>query len=111
MMRLVIRTILIFSLLSLSAPLAFSCSCETPSQRKTFRSAKAVFMGKVIQVIMTSSFTDKTRDYPYAVKFQVEKSWKGVDKPEITILARAEFLPCEGFRFCEGERYLVYAYE
>jgi hypothetical protein len=105
-----IQITLIVVVLGFMAPSVLGCSCETPSQRNAFRKARIVFLGKVVQVKVASTHTERTLDYPYAVTFQVERSWKGVHSDTITILARAPFLPCEGFTFHEGDRYLVYAY-
>src|SRR5262244_1658595 len=72
-----------------TAAAVLGCSCETPSQRTAYRKARAVFLGQVLTVKTTSSYTQRTRDYPYAVTFRVEQSWKGVHGDSITILGRA----------------------
>jgi hypothetical protein len=110
-MRLFFQTVVIsFAIVLLSASGVLGCSCETPTQRSAYKKARAVFVGQVLNVKTTSSYTQKTLDYPYAVTFHVEQSWKGVRGDSITILARAPFFQCPGFTFREGARYLVYAY-
>ena|ERR1044072_1107133 len=104
--RLTISSVMVLA----ATAVVLGCECEAPTQRNAYRKARAVFIGQVTHVQITSSHTQKTLDYPYAVTFHVEQSWKGVRGDSITILARAPFLQCTGFSFHEGDRYLVYAY-
>ncbi len=96
----------------LSAPAAYSCDCTVPKLRRDYREATAIFVGKVVEVRFNQSSDDKTRRlHPMAVKLKVEKSWKGVRSPEITVITNEAITVCGGFEFREGERYIIYAYE
>jgi hypothetical protein len=68
-----------FLLSLLLAPEAFPCTCIIHNHRTDFRRAKAVFVGKVIDI-------DKNRPIPErlsgdaihsSAKFNIEKTWKG----------------------------------
>ena len=48
--------------------------------------------------------------YLYAVKFKVERYWKGVRNSEIVILTNLPLGDCGMLHFREGEKYLVYAF-
>ena len=48
------------------------CSCVTSSQREKFRKADYVFLGHVVEISES-----QVEDFVYAVKFKVEKQWKG----------------------------------
>ena len=102
----------VFGLLIITASAALACSCEPPSQGKAFRRAKAVFMGQVIEINQLKYREDRPGElfYPYAVKFKVERYWKGVKTSEIIVLSDQGLLPCHIGKFVVGERYLVYAY-
>ena len=97
-------------LVVLSAPAAYSCSCNTPSLRKSLKGAEAVFVGTVVDVGATAQFVkayEGTKLYP--IKLKVETSWKGVKESEVvTILSNQSFV-C-GFIFQTSRQYLVYAY-
>ncbi len=88
-------------------------ACQPVFQRHTkyFREAKAVFVGKVIDVSKNDISQDsEEREYnPYKIKFLVEKSWKG-KKSEITVVSDNGSGPCDQVRFRIGEKYLVYAF-
>ncbi|MCU1287974.1 MAG: hypothetical protein JWN60_203 [Acidobacteria bacterium] len=76
-----------------------------------FKGAKAVFVGKVIEVtkIEESKNTDvaaKIDYYDFRVKFEVETAWK-TDLPEIITVTNIE---SKKSAFKLGESYLVYAY-
>jgi hypothetical protein len=71
---------------------------------------KAIFIGTVIEVSLNDSDDAELRRLaPYKVKLKVEKKWKG-DGSEIRIISDNGEPPCGGFKFREGERYLVYAF-
>jgi hypothetical protein len=65
--------------------------------------AKAVFVGEVLEV-RESKQTDEVT--PYAVRFRVERYWKGVETNEITV--HTDLHGC-GPNLEVGNEYLVYA--
>ena len=96
------NTIFLLVFLLLCATHTYSCSCASRSASKDFRTAKAVFVGEVIEV---------SKGYPATVKFKIEKQWKGIKKLEIITSWGFEGVgSCGGFLFKEGEKFLVYAY-
>ncbi len=65
--------------------LAYSCSCDVPSQRREFRSADAVFVGEVLE-FKERAGVETNEDlilFPYQVTFKVEKQWKGKRQSQI----------------------------
>ena len=78
--------------------------------QEAYRRATAVFVGKVLTV--TTLYTPRTRysgRRPYhEVKLAVEKSWKLIDRQEVTILTANMTQPLCG-SFTQGETYLIYA--
>ncbi len=77
---------------------AFSETSLTPSQ--FFLLSETAFMGKV-------SAIDNYTNHEWKVKFDVEKIWKGVSRPEMTITSNS-LVGC-GYSIVTGEKYLVYA--
>jgi hypothetical protein len=72
-----IISMLLFSLLFGNAATVSPCSCAGYTERETFRKADYVFLGQVVEI------ADSGQDYfVYAVKFKVEKQWKGARKAE-----------------------------
>jgi hypothetical protein len=99
------------SLLVLNSNLASAtCFCIPTTPQKNFRTSKAVFAGKVIDIMAK---TDKSRDtsdslVAFKVTFEVSKVWKGkVDKQQ-AVLTSESFPGCED-SFEKGKEYLVYA--
>lgn len=104
-------TVSAFLLSLLWAPTVFPCTCIIPKHRTDFRKAKAVFVGRVIDI-------DKKRTIPerlsggviYSAKFEIEKAWKGFSKSEIAVFVWYDF-GCGGFDFKPSEKYLVYVFD
>ena len=112
-MGLVIRAAFLIGSLTATAPAASACSCEAPSQAKAFRKAWAVFVGQAVEIEQREYRADEPggeRLFPYAIKFKVERYWKGVKASEIVVSSDQGLLPCHLGRFVVGERYLVYAH-
>jgi hypothetical protein len=103
------RTLFVLGVIFLTAPAAYGCECEPPSQSKAYRRAAAVFIGKVIEVRDSNVPIVEGADYSVAVKFRVSRYWKGGGKPELTIHTEQGVLSCNEFKFEEGAEYLVYA--
>jgi len=66
-------------LVFLSAPSVFACEGEIPTHRGDFRNAHAIFIGRAIEIISNPTTPEgyATGEIDYAVRFAVEKSWKG----------------------------------
>src|SRR5262252_4454956 len=99
----------IYCLIGFSQSLQPPCG-QTIGPHEAYERATAVFVGKVISV--TRRFHPATRMSPPAaydeVKFQTEKSWKLVDRNEVTVETENAIQNTCG-SFTEGETYLVYA--
>lgn len=82
------------------------CSCGDQSQRERFRKADYIFLGQVTEI------ADSKLDYfVYAVKFKVEKLWKGSRKAELTVnfdLDTPGF--CGDLHLEKDKTFLIYAY-
>ncbi len=80
----------------------------TPEQ--AFERATAVFVGRVlsIQTLNTPRTRAGSTTVYHEVKLEVEKSWKLVDRREITLTTR-QIYPNTCGHFSVGEKYLVYA--
>lgn len=85
---------------------ALCCLCEVePSPRTARQNASAVFSGEVISItpdVTPDQFSAKR------VAFRVERIWKGVYWPTVSVLTSAYDSSC-GIPFSIGTRYLVYA--
>jgi len=85
---------------------ASACSCaELPTAAEELERSKAVFSGKVLDI------KDKRSAQGYvtkSVRFEVTKTWKGVEQSQIIITTGQGGGDC-GFNFTEGQEYLVYA--
>lgn len=64
--------------------------------------ATAVFSGTVTDI------NEDSRGQGYAVKFDVEKIWKGISEKTVFISTNMSGASC-GYAFKKGEKYLVYA--
>ena len=99
------------SLLVLNSTLASAtCVCFPTTPKKNFRNSRAVFAGKVIDVVAQSRRDRDTSDslVAFKVTFEVSKVWKGkVDKQQV-LLTSESFAGCE-YSFEKGKEYLVYA--
>lgn len=89
-----------------SAPSVHPCSCRGQSEREKFRTADYVFIGQALEI------ADSNLEYfVYAVKFKVEKQWKGSRKPEQIVNFDFDTPGmCGDLNLEKGKRYLVYAY-
>jgi hypothetical protein len=92
-------------------PVAFPCTCIIKKHRTDFRQAKAVFVGRVIEI-------DRNRMIPerlsggviYSARIRIEKAWKGSRKSEVAVFTWRDF-GCGGFDFQPSEKYLVYVFD
>ena len=114
-----ILSLLFFIVLTVHQPnISSTCDCLQPkSPTEELKIAKAVFVGKVVEVIEPdlSKTTRGGRDNLIAlmekssrrIKFKIERTWKGISLDEITVTTPPT--SCR-YDFKVGERYLVYAY-
>jgi hypothetical protein len=110
-MKVLAQVTLMLVMLLLNAASAYSCSCADPSPREKFRAAKAVFVGKIIDVKPSAEKKGDLQYFPEVVKFSVEKQWKGARKSEIIVLASYDWIGmCGDLELIVGEQYLVYAH-
>jgi hypothetical protein len=113
MVKLRRHTIRILFAIIFSGTTTYACICKAPSQQNAFRKASAVFTGQVIEINLRENMaiTDPSEAlHPYAVRFKVERYWKGVTTSEVTVLSDQGTLPCYLGTLQRGKRYLVYAY-
>jgi hypothetical protein len=109
-MRVMKQTIMIFLFVNLGFINTLACQPVPISHYKYFRKAKAVFIGKVLDIKPNDGPDAEARRYfPYKIKFSVEKSWKG-KATEITVISDANTSMCTAGEFKQGEKYLVYAF-
>ena len=104
------RVLLAGVVLLLASPAVFACTClphaGEPIQKvvaKARNESRAVFSGTVVAI------DRKPGDLSVAVRFEVEKFWKGALKKEVTVFTGIGGGDC-GYVFEVGQRYLVYAY-
>ena len=89
--------------LSLAAPNLRACSCKSPPPPKeAMEKMAAVFSGKAVKLEADE------KAHEVHVTFEVSRVWKGEVGKTITVTTGGG--TC-GFRFHEGDGYLVYAYD
>ena len=80
-----------------------ACECdEPPDTIKALTESSTVFAGEVIEI------TNDPTNNEIIVKFETQRSWKGVSENQVTVVTGSDDGNC-GFRFVLGETYLVYA--
>ncbi len=92
---------------------AHACSCVQPgSPSEELEKFDAVFAGRVISVHHSYDPAGRsvTRDDRSTIGFEVSTVWKGEIHESTTITTPPTGGSC-GYRFVEGESYVVYAYE
>ena len=93
-----------------SNPASGTCFCIPTTPKKNFKNSRAVFAGKVIDIVAQS---DRNREASgslarFKVRFEVSNVWKGkVDKQQVVLTS--EYSPGCGYSFEKGKEYLVYA--
>ena len=101
--------ILLYLVGSAGTSLACTCMHLRGDPAGAFKTAAAVFAGKVIEITEGESSMPASGVKELAVKFRVEKSWKLIRDDEITVFTVNTSNLC-GLPFRVGERYLVYAH-
>ena len=104
-MRFILASLLIFSFVVFAANSAHACLCLPLKPRKALKEAKAVFIGKAVEVKRSEQkFTE------FIVKFEVERYWKNVPGPYVTVVTAMPGGGSCGLRVVEGKSYLIFAY-
>lgn len=106
-MKNLIRTILLLIFVGLSASAVYPCVCEIMKPEKKLRKAKAVFIGEVVEI----GSNDKPEWATVAVKFKIERYWKGVKEELITVVGAPTTAGACGLPVKMGEKYLIYAFK
>lgn len=107
---------LVTSLLLLKANPAYACRCLPRTPQQSFTSSQAVFVGRAIAVVNSSSVegqpssrrTPSRLSQEVRITFEVSKVWKGEKKRQIVVMTSSSSASC-GYSFQQGEEYLVYA--
>jgi len=106
----IFKICIVFIFLFIATENIVACSCADPSQRERFRRSKVVFLGEVIEIKSSNESSKGLKYFEYAVKFRVEKQWKGTKNKEITILADYDSPGmCGDLNLKVGERFLMYS--
>lgn len=100
--------VLLFLLGSAGVSLACTCMHLRGDPDNAFRSASAVFSGKVLEITEGEPSPLLAELKMLTVKFRVKKSWKLVRTDEVIVSTVSINSLC-GFPFKAGESYLVYA--
>ena len=105
-MRRTVIPLLILTLFVGNAAEVYPCSCGNPSQREKLRKADYVFLGEVTEI------ADSHLEYfVYAIKFEVEKQWKGPRKAELIVNFDFDNPGwCGDLNLAKGKKFLIYAY-
>lgn len=102
-MRSVSRVIFLIGSLLFGAQHAYPCSCLPRSPDKKLKESEAVFVGEAIAV--SKDFQKRTM----AVKFKVERYWKGVTYPEVIVISSLPGGGSCGLPVEVGGKFLIYA--
>lgn len=99
--------ILACALLSLLADTASACTCLPPKEiAQEVEISSAVFSGRVIEIKRHGRTAELLGQVE--VIFEVDKSWKGVDKRIVSVFTSSGSASC-GYGFKKGRTYLAYA--
>ncbi len=94
---------------SLFTPQAISaCSCEFLPPLQNLGGSAFVFSGTVIEIVEEGA--TEAESPIFFTTFEVDRSWKGIDGQETTIVSWADSGADCGYSFEVGEAYLVYGY-
>jgi len=107
MTRNLIRTVLLFTFVALTASAVYPCQCEIMKPSKKLRKAKVVFVGEVVEI----GRNDKSQWATVSVKFKVERYWKGKKEQYVTVVGAPSAAGACGLPVKLGEKYLIYAFK
>jgi hypothetical protein len=98
------RLFLLLMALFIPSSAAYPCSCgEIPLSEK-LKISQAIFVGEVVEVKYVGNAQN-------AIKFKVERYWKGVNDSFIIITSDLPVSCLFGLSAEVGDKYLIYAYE
>jgi hypothetical protein len=100
------RVTFLLCFMPLTAAVAYPCSCDFMKPKKKLKEARAVFVGEVVGI----GHNDKDREANVAVRFKVERYWKGVKEPHITVVTAPGICCTCGLKVQVGVKYLIYAF-
>lgn len=106
-MKNLFRIVLLLTFVGLSASAVYPCVCAIVKPEKKLRKAKAVFIGEVVEI----GRNEKPEWAAVAVKFKVERYWKGVKEEFITVVGAPATAGACGLPVKMGEKYLIYAFK
>ena len=106
-MQSIFKTVFVVSFVMLAATVVHPCTCNFMKPEKKLRKARAVFVGEVVAVGSNSEDSWAT----VAIKFKVEKYWKGVGDPHITVVSAPGICCTCGLKVVSGAKYLIYAFK
>lgn len=106
-MKLWIRSILVASIVVFGAATVYPCSCDFWKPEKKFRKARAVFVGEVVAI----GSNDKDEFATVAIKFKIDRYWKGIKEPFITVVSAPGVCCTCGLRVRVGQKFLIYAFK
>ena len=107
-MKYVVPVVLFALILSVMAKGTHACTCEIfgdGSPRSVIHQAKAVFIGKVLEVRPATKAEREDGSNSYIVRLRVERFWKGIKGSEVFV--ETDMFGC-GPNFEVGQKYLVY---
>jgi hypothetical protein len=101
MNTLVLLSLIWFACLSASHSVnpTMRCMTEPKSVKSALKKSAAVFSGEVLEIKNGPNFME--------ARFRVERSWKGVEAEEVTVLTYS--INAESPHYRLGEKYLVFA--
>ena len=98
---------MVASMVALGAATVYPCTCDFWKPEKKLRKARAVFAGEVV----TIGSNDKDEFARVAIKFKIDRYWKGIKEPFITVVS-APGICCQcGLPVQVGHKYLIYAFK
>jgi hypothetical protein len=91
-----------------------ACSIDLPSLREQFRESKHVFVGEILEISDAPEKLRKSKERIIngAVRFRIQKRWKGAKETEISLLSDVVDFGCGGSvgnKLVKGEKYLIFA--
>ena len=99
------------SLLVLNTNAANACSCVRTTPQQSFKNSRAVFAGRVTDVVEQHDGGGVASGPSLAgvkVTFEVSKVWKGEPIRQLVVTTSGSSASC-GYSFQKGQEYLVYA--
>jgi hypothetical protein len=105
------KTIIIFSLLSIFSLPLYACSCKEYKIEEAFQTYDVIFIGKTLSIGEQSIFEGRElfREGINKIKFQVTQKFKGIQE-NITVVFTNNHSEACGYLFEENVEYAVFGY-